>query len=322
MFTVSGKPHRWAVQLAAGRSRSPQPDPVRALRRPPIGLTVRPGMKSVDRIGHDICLADCANGRQTNQVAWEKKEKCMSTIIRSVLPGRSHRWLLTAAAAVAAAVGLAAVIAVPAQAAAARSSVWVGSPIDGNWAVWDGYCPGATYPSDMCSWPTVHHSYTWGMPYVGDWATDLGVGAGQVVNLYAAPNDTWRTITAKVEKIPLACAVRSGETYQQTFARGGNTVVVGLYEGATRIGWVAYTHVNPSVSVGQWINRWGAAIGTVGSYTSNSCWTGVHLHIEMTNETNYSCFNKGWSSGQAMWKTNFVGFLGGAYRTAPRQACP
>lgn len=219
-------------------------------------------------------------------------------------------------------IGLSTFTASPAGAAPARSSVWVGSPINGKWALWDGYCPGAVYPSANCSWPTVHHTYYNGMPYRGDWGTDLGVGAGQAVQLYAAPNETWRTITAKVEKVNLACAARSGETYQQTFNRGGHSVVVGLYEGATRIGWVTYTHVNANVSAGQWINRWGTQVGTVGQYASNSCWTGVHLHIEMTNESNYSCFNRGWGSGSAISKTNFIGFLGGAYRTAPRQACP
>lgn len=219
-------------------------------------------------------------------------------------------------------IGLSMFSASPAGAAAARSSVWVGSPINGTWARWDGACPGAVYPSANCSWPTVHHTYYNGMRYRGDWGTDLGVGAGQSVHLYAAPKETWRRITAKVERVGLACAARSGETYRQTFNRGGNTVVVGLYEGASRVGWVAYTHVNPSVPAGRWINRWGTQIGTVGRYTPNSCWTGAHLHIEMTNETKYSCFNKGWRSGSAMRKSNFIGFLGGAYRTAPRQACP
>ncbi|OKI64341.1 hypothetical protein [Micromonospora sp. CB01531] len=212
--------------------------------------------------------------------------------------------------------------ATPASAATARSSVWVGSPINGNWAVWDSACNGAIYPSSACSWPTVHHTFRNGMPYAGDWSVDLGVSAGQDVLLYAAPNETWRTISAKVETVVLACAARSGETYEQTRARGGNAVVVGLYEGSSRIGWVTYTHVNPTVGAGQWIGRWDTRVGTVGNYTSNSCWTGVHLHVEMTNETNYSCFNRGWGSGQAMSRTNFIGFLGGAYRTAPRQACP
>ncbi|MFP5346457.1 MAG: hypothetical protein ACLGIA_05470 [Actinomycetes bacterium] len=239
--------------------------------------------------------------------------------------GRRRRgWLGTAAAVLALVVASLLTVVGPAAAGQgpARTPVWVGSPINGRWAVWDGYCPGAVYPSDYCSWPTVHHSFSNGMPYVGDWAADLGVGAGQPVNVYAAPNDSSRTITARVEQVGLSCAPRPGESYAQTLSRGGNAVVVAMYDGGTRIGWVTYTHVNPSVAAGQWINRWGAQVGTVGSYTPNSCWTGVHLHVEMTNETNYSCFNKGWQSGQAMSKSNFIGFLGGAYRTAPRQACP
>lgn len=205
----------------------------------------------------------------------------------------------------------------------ARSVVWVGSPVNGTWALWDGACPGATYPSGACSWPTVHHTYRNGMAHAGDWGADLGVReAGQDVLLYAAPNETSRTITAKVETVVLACGALSGETYEQTRARGGNAVVVGLYEGSTRIGWVTYTHVDPAVSAGHWISRWGTRVGTVGAYTANGCWTGVHLHVEMTNEANYSCFNRGWGSGQAMSRTNFIEFLGGAYRSAPRQPCP
>ncbi|MGY2084872.1 hypothetical protein [Blastococcus sp. SYSU DS0539] len=161
------------------------------------------------------------------------------------------------------------------------------------------------------------------MPYRGDWGADFGqVWAGQEVKLYAAPQQSGRSIGAKVEKVLLSCAIRAGETYEQARQRGGHTVVIGLYEGGTRIGWVAYAHVNPRVSQGAWVSRWGTTVGTVGSYHSNSCWTGVHLHIELTNETNYSCYNRGWRPGQQMYRTNFIGFLGGAYAYAPRQACP
>src|SRR6185436_1745692 len=130
-------------------------------------------------------------------------------------PHALRRWLTTMAVAATCVIGLVAVAPGPAQAAAARTSVWVGSPLNANWAVWDGYCPGASYPSDLCSWPTVHHTYRWNMPYVGDWGADLGVGADKGVTLYAAPNDSSRTITARVEQVVLACSPRSGESYQQ-----------------------------------------------------------------------------------------------------------
>lgn len=213
------------------------------------------------------------------------------------------------------------VTAAPASAAPARSAVWVGSPLAGTWPDASG-CAGAVYPSANCSLPFAHHTYTNGMPYRGDWGSDIGASAGQAVRLYAAPNESWRNITARVDNVALACGPRSGETYEQTRRRGGHVVVVGLYEGGTRVGWVTYTHVNPTVSKGQGISRWGTTVGTVGSYISNGCWTGVHLHLEMTNESNYSCYNRGWRPGQWMNPGNFIGFLGGAYAAGPRQACP
>ncbi|SEP29515.1 M23 family metallopeptidase [Trujillonella endophytica] len=229
----------------------------------------------------------------------------------------------TALALLVASLGGSIATAAPADAAPARTAVWVGSPIEGTWPTSDGCSgSGARYPSDDCSLPTAHHTYQWGMPYTGDWGIDIGASAGQAVTLYAAPQQGGRSIGAKVERVTLACSARSGESYEQTRRRGGNTVVVGLYEGGTRIGWVTYAHVDPYVSQGQSINRWNTTIGTVGRYSANSCWTGPHLHVEMTNETNYSCYNRGWRPGQQMYRSNFIGFLGGAYASGTRQACP
>jgi hypothetical protein len=113
-----------------------------------------------------------------------------------------------------------------------------------------------------------------------------------------------------------------GETYAQTRGRGGDAVRVGIYDGGTRVGTVTYVHVNAAVSGGQAISRWGGVVGTVGSYRSNPCWRGRHLHAELYNDVNYACYNRGWRSGQRMSVTNFIGYLGGAFASAPRQACP
>ncbi len=171
----------------------------------------------------------------------------------------------------------------------------------------------------------MHHTYGWGNPYAGDFGIDEGnVAVGGAVRLFAAPQDTRldNAITARVESTGLACAPRRGESYGQTRARGGDYVRVGVYNGGARSGTVTFVHVSATVGGGQPISRWGGQVGTVGQWTANSCWTGVHLHVELYNDTNYACYNRGFRPGQAVRATNFIGYLGGSFASGPRQACP
>ncbi|MBM0277166.1 M23 family metallopeptidase [Micromonospora tarensis] len=187
----------------------------------------------------------------------------------------------------------------PAAAATPTPVVWIGSPLSAHW------------PTDPSSQPANHH-----LPYGGDWSVDLtNVGVGTGVQLFAAPQNTALSISAKVEAVGPACA--SGN-----LADGGQKVVVGLYNGGTKIGNVTYAHVNATLGAGAWINRWNTQIGVVGSYNWSSCWQGVHLHVEMYNQANYSCYNRGWTGGRQVDPTNFLGFLGGSYASARRQPCP
>ena len=205
-----------------------------------------------------------------------------------------------------------------AHAGSPRTPVWVGAALDGTWPGADG-CVGARYPSASCSLPTAHHTFAYGGErYPGDFGFDQqSVAAGAGVTLYAAPQNSKlnNRIRAVVQDVQLACRSRNA-------ADGGYTVTVAIYNGSTKIGTIAYVHVDPRVSRGQTIKRWGTVIGTVGSYRSNGCWGGVHLHMELMSMTNYACFNKGWKPGQRMRKTNFVGYLGGSFASAPRRACP
>jgi hypothetical protein len=204
-----------------------------------------------------------------------------------------------------------------AHASTSDPAVWVGSPFSGNWPNSDG-CAGAVYPSDNCSLPSVHHIVYYNPVgnFLDDWAADFqGVSAGTSVYLYAAPQTNGLSITAKVETVGPACA-------DLNIAHGGYRVTVAFYNGSTRIGTATYAHITPSVSQGATINRWGTMLGTIGSYTNNSCWQGVHVHFEMSSQHNYACYNKGWKPGQHMDPTNFIGFIGGDYASAPRMACP
>jgi len=163
--------------------------------------------------------------------------------------------------------------------------VWCGSPVDGNYPTWSG-----SYPQ--------HH----GQPYGGDVEFDIPAGANQSAQIFCAPQDGRSAVTAKVESVRPACRSR-------VIADGGHYVQVGLYNGTARIGFIGISHVNPSVSVGQEISRWGGTIGTIGSYRRNSCWDGTHAHVALYSTTTFACANTTYASGQRISKSNFIGFL-------------
>jgi hypothetical protein len=177
-------------------------------------------------------------------------------------------------------------LSVTSQASAADPAVWIGSPIDGRWTD-STNCRGAKFGSSLCSLPSVHH-----IAYLGSkaWATDLEVGSGAGVYLYAAPKSTSLNsrIATKVESVKSACSSGSA----------GYRVIVWIYLDKTRrTGQMAYAHINPVSGLsGKWVSRWGAKLGTVGSYSKSSCWTGIHLHIEMASTSGYACYNKGWKA--------------------------
>ena len=151
--------------------------------------------------------------------------------------------------------------AAPAQAAgSANTAVWVGAPFRGQLAG-TGQRPASSLPGRHTPVYTVP-----GNSYKHDWAMDFYAAAGTQVRLYAAPRNTAQnsSITAKVLIVKPACG--SG-----IIANGGHVVIVGIFDQGVRIGSIAYAHVNPAVSTGQTIPRWGGYIGTIGKYTKNSC---------------------------------------------------
>lgn len=176
------------------------------------------------------------------------------------------------------------------------TNVWVGSPVQGTWA-----------PAGWFSHPEYPH---WAMANNSnqrDWSVDIGAVAGAAVKLYAAPRYSEQTVTARIDQIGSAC--RSG------YAAGGSFVQVGFYNGSgTRLGSASYGHINPSVTVGQVIPRWGSTLGTVGKYATSSCWDGSHVHFEMFSNGagNYACWNKGYgrSYGYVLNPSNFLGYTG------------
>ena len=222
-----------------------------------------------------------------------------------------------AAAVVLTSVGVAGAVAQsdPAQASDPTPVVWVGAPLASTWPTADGCGVG---DSTNCSLPSEHHTvYTnTSNGEVGDWAMDLqSVNPGDPVVLYAAPQDESLPVTATVQAVGPACA--SG-----VISDGGYRVTVELSSNGSPIGTVTYAHLDPTVQQGQVIDRWGTQVGTVGAYNQSGCWMGVHSHVELSNQTKYSCYNSTFAPGQAVAPTNFIGFLGGEYASGRNAPCP
>lgn len=232
-------------------------------------------------------------------------------------------------AALVVAVLAATLFALPMQSASANSvstPIWVGAPFQGAWpgsARWTGSLPDRHVPVHTVS----------GYSYKHDWAIDYYAVAGTAVRVYAAPKNgaLGSRVTARVLLVRSACA-------SQVIANGGYQVQVGFFDGTVRVGSVTYTHVNPDfngngrtdtadVNYRGSISRWGGYIGKVGQYTRNSCWdvsqaSGHHVHMEFANVKNYSCYRPGVPQNATLKASEYMGYLGGAYASGTRKACP
>lgn len=226
--------------------------------------------------------------------------------------GRAHRWR-TLVVAVAALGLLGALTAAPAS-AYTSPAIWVGSPVKGTWGVKGD---GSTVPAGG------HHRLHKASP-ANDWSVDLSSipNDDRGVYLYVAPsNSTYNNkVTTKVLQIVDDQACRYGG--------GGDLVTIGVYYNGTLYGRVTYAHIDrvSTLKVGQTVGRWGTKLGNASNLTpktsgGSGCWTGRHVHFEMRAETQYSCWNKGYKTGQGLSRTNFVGFISGPLKTSAR-ACP
>lgn len=193
-----------------------------------------------------------------------------------------------------------------ASAAAARQRVWAGSPVTGR------------YDSGPPSPPSEHH-FLANAADRGNWALDIGGFSDKLktqdVKVYVAPHDGEPNVITKVDQIGAACtAGRDGAKF----------VTVGIYQSnGARIGSITYAHINPSVSVGTRVDRWGGKVGKVATnLTKNSaCWTAEHVHVQMFSTVNKACYNGTYRHEQPMNPSNFIGRTGGNVASADKQAC-
>lgn len=191
-------------------------------------------------------------------------------------------------------------------------NIWVGSPVSGTWG----------QPGDSSTTPDGGHHLLVKASPPNDWAGDLPTGAGDVT-LYVAPSNSAynNAVTTKVTQIIDDSACKNGG--------GGDLVTVGIYYNGSPYGQATYAHLDrdPGLYVGKAVPRWNTRLGGVaqlsgGATGGGDCWTGPHVHLELRAQTQYACWNKGYSyAGYPISRTNFVGFVSGPLSGAA-QRCP
>ena len=176
---------------------------------------------------------------------------------------------------------------------------WVGSPVSGG--VWASV--------DSTQLPNQHHR-----PYGGDWSVDIDAEAGDLVAVYAAPEFKSHKLTASVSRVDNACRAAD---------EGGQKVEITFQLDNVSIGRAIYSHLAPSVAVGDQVDVWGGKIGEVyGGGTKGTCWTGSHVHIELASKQEKSCWSKEWRQGSRVGLHDFIGFVGATGMGARTSNCP
>ncbi len=168
----------------------------------------------------------------------------------------------------------------------------VGMPFTGKWAYNVNVDP--PYTDLNSSHPSVHAKY------YGDWATDVYAADGTAVKLKVSSSDG-----------PLSfywIARPNGTCGQRT--------VIGVKVNGIDVGSIYYEHLNGAVTSGNITN--GMTVGYVHDW--QGCNPGPHVHIELRNTSNYSCYTDNGKPGVTLSAGDSIGLLGSS-NTAARQAC-
>lgn len=206
------------------------------------------------------------------------------------------RW--TAVIAITAAIG-SLLVAVGGRSAAATGapegsnseSVDVGMPFTGKWAYNVHVNP--PYTDTNSSHPSVHHT-----PGNGDWGTDL----------YAAPG---AQVRLRLSNVTGALSF----SWWATSTSCGSSTGINIAVDGVSIGRLYFAHLDNAVRSGAITN--GMVLGTV---ADRGCNPGRHIHLEVTNTTNYACWTDLGNPGVTVSDGASIGRLG-SNNNGVRQAC-
>ena len=197
-------------------------------------------------------------------------------------------------------------ICAPVVAAAAASAspghpvATVGMPFAGQWAS-DVLVP-PPY-TNAPSWPGVDGAFNG-----GDWSTNLWAAEGTPIKLNVTSPDGPVTF----------------EWVSSSASCDGNSLKMDVFVGGTKVGWIFFAHFNPvragtDISDPQPVN--GMTLGTMHYFAGADCNPGPHLHIEMSNNfTTFSCWTDNGQPGVTLADGAPVGMLGSS-NTGPKQPC-
>ncbi|ELR71160.1 glycoside hydrolase, family 85 [Fulvivirga imtechensis AK7] len=171
-------------------------------------------------------------------------------------------------------------------------------------------------------WGPPTHGIYWGGDWSGDFWLDNGNTSADFGNFISCYKDVYldvnaiqypggtapQAVKARLLSNGYACA-------NQNYNSGGYTQqweIIGVHNGVEyQLGWILYAHLasNLVYSPGTVLNLSGPVkIGTTFSTGSaNGCWGSCHLHIELFNHRNWSCYDVNPPATQA----SRIGILGG-----------
>jgi hypothetical protein len=178
------------------------------------------------------------------------------------------------------------------------STTTVGMPFSGKWAYNVNVNP--PYDDSNSSHPSVHWTNATTQYLWGDWASDLYASEGTPVSLHVTSNDG----TVSFNKVPYS----DGSC--------GHRLVISVFVNNTEIGQIYFDHLNNVTNstitndkVVGYVHDWGG------------CNPGPHVHFELKNISNYSCYTDWGHPGASIGEGESLGLLG-ASNTSIRQSCP
>lgn len=183
---------------------------------------------------------------------------------------------------------------------AAGEQAVAGMPFAGQWAYNAVVSP--PYNDGNSSHPSVHAKY------YGDWATDVYSSSGTAVKLHVTAIGT---VTFTKRQNNDTCS-----SYGANIA--GRGIVLNVIVNGVTVGSIDFEHLD-NISAGPYVN--GMTIGTLTSESLNvNCYSVRHVHVEMKNETNYSCWADKGAPGTSLSESDPIGILGST-NTGTRETC-